>query len=216
MPAVPDPLIVTAKAACDEHLNCTKVTTEMVPPAEVPLGSEAGRMLRTPLARAMLTGGRTSDPGYEPPSRTNESSPDCVPVTPTIVPTFEPPGERVGEAGGPFWDVPLADVPPDVMAGREVGTIYEPYAIIKDMRALYTDFVSDVMSATYKLRSSALKWLCRATALTVGSVILSLLLIGALGVVGAVGLFKVLDAAEYRYWAGKPEKYERRERPWSK
>lgn len=199
--APPDPLVVTAKAACDEHPDCTMVTTGLDP--------------RTPLARAMLEGGRTSDPGYEPPSRTNEESPDCVPIGQTIVPTFEPPGERPGEAGGPFWDVPPAEVPPDFE-----GTVYEPYAIIKDMRALYTDFVNDVMDATYKLRSGALKWLCRAIALTFGSVVLSFLVIGAVGVFGAVWLFKALDWAERKYWlstAGDPDTlddFAPRERPW--
>lgn len=200
LPMTPDPLVVTAKAACDEHLDCTKVTTEMVPLAEVPLGFERGR---------------TSDPGYVPGTLTDGSSPDRVPVTPTVSPEFLPPGERPGEAGGPFWDVPPADLPPDFE-----GTIHEPYAIIKDMRALYTDFVDDVMDATRKLRSAALRWLCRAIALTLGSVVLSLLAIGAVGVVGAVMLFKALDAAEYRYWAGTAgdldtlDDFAPRERPW--
>lgn len=200
LPACPDPLVVTAKAACDEHPECVMVTTAVDP--------------LTPLGRAILEGGKTSDPGYEPPSRTNESSPDCVPITQTYGPEFLPPGERPGEAGGPFWDgleFQPADLPPDFE-----GTIYEPYAIIEDMRALYTDFVDDVMDATQKLRSAALRWLCRVIALTLGSVVLILLAVGALGVVGAVGLFRVLDAAEYRYWAAKPEKHEPRERPWKK
>jgi hypothetical protein len=55
-----------------------------------------------------------------------------------------------------------------------------------------------------------------------GSVVLSLLLVGALGVVGAVWLFRALDWAEHKYWlstAGDPDTLDAfapRERPWKK
>jgi hypothetical protein len=219
LPSRPDPFIGATHTSEPSDWVQAEIDGESGRVRALPDPPEAGPPIEyvpnTPLARAMLEGGLTNGPGYEPQSRTDQESPDCVPVTPTIVPTFEPPGERVGEAGGPFWDsIPPGDVPPDFE-----GTIYEPYAIIKDMRALYTDFINDVMDATYKLRSTALKYLCRAIALTFGSVVLSMLVVGALGVFGAVWLFKALDWAEHKYWLSRPgdpdtADYLPRERPW--
>jgi hypothetical protein len=154
----------------------TDRTSEVAPP-------------NTPLARAMFESGRTSDPGYEPPSRTDQESPDCVPVTPT----FEPPGERVGEAGGSFWDsIPPADEPEDDV------TEVHSYGIIEDMGGLFASLVEGAVGATAGARAAALRWLARGIACVFGTVILVLLLIGALGVVCTVWLITLLGWTELR------------------
>ncbi len=176
--AGPDDEVVFSEAVtCEEHSGCMKVTTEM------PVGSDPSR---------------TSDPGYEPPSRTVEEHPDIASDTPTYSPPDNPyhwiHGD--GPAPGPFWDLP----PADVLEGSERGTIHEPYAIIEDMGSLFRDLCDDAMKTTSKMRSAALRYLCRALALGCGTAILGLLLIGAAGVVWAVWLFRFLDWAELTYW----------------
>ena len=75
--AGPDDEVVFSEAvACKEHADCMVVESSI-----------------------------TSDPGYEPPSRTI----DAAPITPTITPQWPEPGwgtamDEVAGAAGPFWD----------------------------------------------------------------------------------------------------------------
>lgn len=120
---------------------------------------------------------------------------------PTKPPEWPDPGHHDGGydpgPAGPYWDLP-----PEVLAGREE-TLVEPYAIIEDMEMLFRDLYDDLMDATAKVRSAALKYACRLLVGIFGVVILSLLLIGAVGVVCAVWLFKAMDALELLYWRGQ-------------
>ena len=150
---------------------------------------------------------RTSDIGYEPPSRTDQDHPDCVTgsVSDYVPPTYSPPDdpdhwiEGYGaDRSGPHWDAPPFEIEDDETSPPR-------YAIIEDMGSLFRDLCDDVLETTSKFRSDALKWLCRAIAGAIGTVVLTLLLIGGLGVVLAVGLFRFLDWAELAYWVGRDQ-----------
>ena len=130
---------------------------------------------------------------------------------PSVTPTYSPPDdpdsgtldpadefEDDGVASGPFWDAPIFEI-------EEDGTLERPYAIIEDMDSLFRDLYGDLMDTTFKMRSAALKWLCRGIAGVIGTVVLTLLLIGGLGVVLAVALSRFLDRAELAYWVGRDQ-----------
>jgi len=179
----PDNEVVFSEAVtCTEHEDCMTVTTQ--------LGSDTSR---------------TNDPGYEPPSRTADENPNGIGVTPTYVP---PPFEPVSfdGAGGLYWDIPDA-----VLAGSDE-PLDRPYAIIEDMGTLFRELIDDVLDATAKLRSAALRYACRLIAGVFGVVIFGLLIVGGVGVVLAVWLFKAMDKAELIYWENREERQHRHSR----
>ncbi len=192
-------VVFSGAERCIEHPDCMVVTTQIASQMD----SEAHR------SRLHMPGtSRTNDPGYEPGSLTNEQSPDCVPVGQTVTPEWPEPGwgtamdERDARAGAAEREL-LLDLPQDVIEGSDE-PLDRPYAIIEDMGTLFRELCDDVLDSTAKLRSAALKWLCRAIASAVAVVIFGLLIVGGVGVVLAVWLFKAMDVLELRYWRARP------------
>ena len=198
-----DDVVFSEAERCVEHPDCMVVTTQLAVPLS-PEAPSAARGLGLPSWQLPEAPSRTHDPGYETPSRTV----DAAPLTPTITPEWPEPGwgtamdearqARSPGSGGPFWDASR-----DVADWDEAGLLRRPYAIIEDMGSLFRELYDDVMEATYRLRSGALKYLCRAIALVFGVVLFGLLIVGGVGVVLVVWLLKASAKAESIYWADR-------------